>query len=284
MKSVEITDDIVTQVAYIDSRSPREGANGVAARVRNEGVGLVVALGQGPGARALAGIVRSLPETRFLFIDASLRELSLEGVPNAAAIRFAEEDVLFLGGYLAGLMPAMANSTERVDRVSVVAAAPDRDTRRLLAAFRRGLGETSPGATIRVDYSHELQDPTACERLANRQVDEGSDVVVASPAAAVSAPSKWRGLAVFGASGPKRTVSSNTPTCSCRRTRSGGCASHFAVQRLLAGVLPMGRDTVLGLEDDYSTGVGFSNLVPPKIASLVVRRCSQVRATRHRDF
>jgi basic membrane lipoprotein Med (substrate-binding protein (PBP1-ABC) superfamily) len=120
-----------------------------------------------------------LPETRFVFVDASLSELSLEGVPNAAAIRFGEEDVLLLGGYLSGLMPTKDGSRSRVDRVSIVAGEADLETRRLINGFKRGLHGTNPGAIVRVDYSHELEDPTACEQLANRQIDEGSDVVVA---------------------------------------------------------------------------------------------------------
>ena len=95
----------------------RTGVDSVVTRLRKGGVGLVVALGNGPDARALAKVVRGLPETRFVFVDASLSDLSLDGVPNAAAIRFAEEDVLHLGGYLERLScPTMDGSKRRVDR------------------------------------------------------------------------------------------------------------------------------------------------------------------------
>ena len=46
----------------------------------------------------------------------------------------------------------------------------------------------------------------------------------------------------------------------------------------------MGRDTVLGIEDDYAAGLGLGGLVPDAVASAVVHRCSQLRATRHRDI
>jgi DNA-binding SARP family transcriptional activator len=113
--SSEILYELETQTASVDPRAPESDVDAVAARIRSGGVGLVVVQGDGPGARALAGVVRSLPETRFVFIDASLRELSLEGVPNAAAIRFAMEDVLFLAGYLSGLVPTLDGSARRVD-------------------------------------------------------------------------------------------------------------------------------------------------------------------------
>jgi hypothetical protein len=69
--SGEILYDLETHVAYVDPREPQADVDRVAARIRNGGVGLVVALGHGPDARALAKIVRSLPETRFVFVDAS---------------------------------------------------------------------------------------------------------------------------------------------------------------------------------------------------------------------
>jgi basic membrane lipoprotein Med (substrate-binding protein (PBP1-ABC) superfamily) len=153
--------DLETQVAYVDSRALQEGVRSVGTRLRNEGVGLVVALGDGPDAQAIAKLVRGLPETRFLFVDASLRDLSLEGVQNAAAVGFAEDDALLLGGYASGLMPTMDGSARRIDRVSIVAAEPDDRTARLVAGFTRGLRETNPGATVSVDYSRERQDPTA---------------------------------------------------------------------------------------------------------------------------
>ena len=52
----------------------------------------------------------------------------------------------------------------------------------------------------------------------------------------------------------------------------------------MQGTLPMGQDTVLGLEDDYSARLYFTSLVPGEIESAVVHRCSQLRATRHRDI
>jgi len=43
----------------------------------------------------------------------------------------------------------------------------------------------------------------------------------------------------------------------------------------------MGKDLVLGLEDDYAVGLQMSYQVPEHIQSLVVSRCSEIRASRH---
>ena len=61
-------------------------------------------------------------------------------------------------------------------------------------------------------------------------------------------------------------------------------ATLHAIEELVEGTLPMGRDTVLGLEDDCSAGLWFSSRVSESIASAVVHRCSQIRAAKHRDL
>jgi basic membrane lipoprotein Med (substrate-binding protein (PBP1-ABC) superfamily) len=263
---------------------PQPDVAAVASRIRNGGVGLVVVLGDGPAARALADVVRSLPETRFVFVDASLNELSLEGVPNAAAIRFAEEDVLYLASYLSGLMPTMDRSKRRVDAVSVVAGEPTPGTARLIAGFRRGLRATRPQVKVRVDYSHELEDPTACERLSNRQINEGSDVVVAiAGRCSLGAIEVARIRGVWGVGAVEDGIPERNNVLLATH-KEWTIATLHAIEELVEGTLPMGRDTVLGLEDDYSAGLWFNNRVPEGIASALVHRCSQIRASRHRDL
>jgi DNA-binding SARP family transcriptional activator/basic membrane lipoprotein Med (substrate-binding protein (PBP1-ABC) superfamily) len=279
--SGEILYDLETQTASVDPRAPESDVDAVAARIRSGGVGLVVVQGDGPGARALAEVVRSLPETRFVFVDASLGELSLEGVPNAAAIRFGEEDVLYLAGYMSGLVPTLDG--RRVDAVSVVAGEPTRDTVRLIAGFKRGLRDTSPGVRVRVDYSRELEDHTACERLSNRQIDEGSDVVVAIAGrcglGAVEV-ARIRGVWAIGA----EEDGIRPPGVLLATHKEWTIATLWALEKLFEDTLAMGQDTVLGLEDDYSAGLWFSNRIPSHIASAVIRRCTQIRASRHRDL
>jgi DNA-binding SARP family transcriptional activator/basic membrane lipoprotein Med (substrate-binding protein (PBP1-ABC) superfamily) len=281
--SGEILYDLETQTASLDLRAPESDVEAVTARIRSGGVGLVVVQGDGPGARALAEVIRSLPETRFVFVDASLAELSLEGVPNAAAIRFGEEDVLYLAGYMSGLVPTLDGSKRRVDAVSVVAGEPTRDTARLIAGFKRGLRDTSAGVRVRVDYSRELEDHTACERLSNRQIDEGSDVVVAIAGrcglGAVEV-ARIRGVWAIGA----EEDGVRPPGVLLATHKEWTIATLWALEKLFEDALPMGQDTVLGLEDDYSAGLWFSNRIPNHIASAVIRRCTQIRASRHRDL
>lgn len=273
-----------TETAFVDPNAPESDVDAVAARIRNGGIGLVVALGDGPGARALARVVRHLPETRFVFIDASVKELSLEGVPNAAAIRFSDEDALYLGGYLSGLVPTMDESKRRVDAVSVVAGEPTRDTARLIAGFERGLRATRPGMKVRVDYSRELEDVTACEKLANRQIDDGSDVVVALAgrcSRGALAVARFRNVWGVGAQEDGINLGDGVLMAALK---DWSRATLFAIERLQNGTLAMGRDTVLGIEDDYIVGFEFSYRTPERAMSAVIGQCSEIRASRHKDL
>jgi len=284
VQSSEILYSLKPQTAYVDPEAPEEDIDALEARIRTGGVGLVVALGDGRDARAVARLVRRMPETRFVFIDASLDELSLRRVPNAAAIRFSDEDAFYLGGYLTGLVPTMDGSKRRVDTVSVVADGPTRDTARLIAGLKRGLRAARPGITLRVDYSHELEDVTACENLANRQIDAGSDVVVALSgrcSLGALAVARLRGVWGVGAAEDGIDLRDDVLMASQKEWTK---ATFFALERLIGDRLRMGRDTVLGFEDDYMVAMWWSHRAPERAASAVVDRCSVMRASRHRDL
>jgi DNA-binding SARP family transcriptional activator/basic membrane lipoprotein Med (substrate-binding protein (PBP1-ABC) superfamily) len=282
--SAEILYDLEkTQTASVDPDAPESDVDAVAALVRNRGVGIVIVQGDGRGARRLAEVVRSMPGTRFLFIDASLRELSLEGVPNAFAIRFAEEDVLHLAGYMSGLVSTLDGSKRRIDAVSVVAGEPTRDAARLIAGFKRGLHETNPGVRVRVDYSRELDDYTACERISNRQIDEGSDVVVAiAGKCGLGAVEVARVRGVWAIGAEEDGIRQRGALLTTHKEWT--IATLWALEGLFAHTLPMGEETVLGLEDDYAAGLWFSTRIDARVESMVVRRCSKMRATRQRDI
>jgi DNA-binding SARP family transcriptional activator/basic membrane lipoprotein Med (substrate-binding protein (PBP1-ABC) superfamily) len=272
------------QTAVVDPNAPEPDVDAVVTRIRKGGVGLVVTLGDGPAARALAGVVPGLPETRFVFIDASVSELSLEGVPNAAAIRFSDEDAFYLAGYGSGLVSTMDGSKRRVDAVSVVAGEPTPDTARLVAGFKRGLRAARPGVKVRVDYSHELEDVTACEALANRQIDAGSDVVIALAgkcSRGALAVARFRGVWGVGAAEDGINLTDDVLFASEKEWTK---ATLFAIERLQEGTLAMGRDTVLGFEDDYSIAIWFSARLPERAASAVIDQCSKMRASRHVDL
>jgi basic membrane lipoprotein Med (substrate-binding protein (PBP1-ABC) superfamily) len=202
----------------------------------------------------------------------------------AAAIRFSDEDAFYLGGYLTGLVPTMDGSKRRVDAVSVVVGEPTRDNVRLVAGLRRGLHAARPGITLRVDYSRELEDVTACENLANRQIDDGSDVVVALSgrcSLGALAVARLRGVWGVGAAEDGIDLTDDVLMASQKEWTK---ATLFALERLVGERLRMGRDTVLGFEDEYMVAMWWSNRATEDAASAVIDQCSKMRATRHRDI
>jgi hypothetical protein len=49
----------------------------------------------------------------------------------------------------------------------------------LIDGFRRGAKHALPGVRVEVEYSKDFVDQPTCERIANRQIDRGSEVVFA---------------------------------------------------------------------------------------------------------
>ena len=150
----------------------------VVERIEDGGFATVLVAVAAGTQRELAQVARTTPDTRFVFLDSSLEALSLGGAPNVTAVRFAQEQSAHLAGYLAGLVAPLGGPRRaRVDAVSVVASTRASDVKHEVAGFVEGVRGSRPGVRVRVDYSGEVSDPTRCERLANEQIDAGSDVV-----------------------------------------------------------------------------------------------------------
>jgi len=177
----------------------------------------------------------------------------------------------------------MDGSRKRVDTVSVVAGEPSSHTETLIREFRDGLRVARPGVKVRVDYSRELEDVTACETLANRQIDDGSDVVVALAghcSLGALAVARIRGVWGFGEQEDGVKLTDHLLWATFKEWTP---ATELAIESLRNGTLAMGRDTVLGLGEDYSVHFWFSNWIPKRVESRLIEECSEIRAKRHTD-
>lgn len=238
---------------------------------------LVLWVGDGPVARSFARHVRALPQTRFVFLDASLETLGLRGVPNATAVRFAEEESSELGGYMSALVETRSSSA-RADIVSAIVGGPPSRARRIADGFRRGIRKTDRRVRVVVAYVPEGADRIRCEQLANAQIDGGSDVVFIAAGrcgSGASAVARIRNVWAIDAEGAFERAEHLLVQTYKERLRG--------VDMALAGfqsqTLPAGRDIVLGLKDDYAVGIAATNdAVPAWISSAVVRLCSSIRA------
>jgi DNA-binding SARP family transcriptional activator/basic membrane lipoprotein Med (substrate-binding protein (PBP1-ABC) superfamily) len=255
------------------------GIEGVSRALEAGRYALVVVVHQGRLANELAPLASRLPETRFVFVDADLAGLGLAGAPNVSAVRFAEEQSSHLAGYLSALTARRRGADqERVARVSVVAGSPTPYLRKVVAEFRRGVHQVSRRVTVRVDYASEEGDPTSCERIANAQIDAGSDVVfaVAGPCGlGAVAVARTRGVWAIGAYGDGLVPDSHVLGITYKDLES---AIRRVLWRFVMDDLPAGDETVLGLIDDYAVGIDSVNpLVPAVVWSKVVERCSALR-------
>ena len=278
MRGVRALFELKTETFVVDSRRPAAARADVARQVAASGAGVVVVLGDGPVAQALVPKVRARPDLRFLFMDASLRELGLVDAPNAAAVRFSDEEATHLVGYMSGLSGRRDQVSAPVDTVSVVAGLPTPDTKRLVAAFVGGVRHANRDVAVRVDYAGEVEDPTACERIANRHVDAGADVVFAVAGRCglgALAVAKYRGVWGVGSEDDGVTES---PAMLAFTYKEWGQATRTAFTALIEDRLEMGRDVVLGLDDEYAVGIWLTTEQPASVQSAVIDRCSEIRA------
>lgn len=250
-------------------------------RVERGNFDLVLVAGERAVTTAFAELAHREEATHFVFLDESLASLSANGLPNAMGIRFAVEESSFIVGYLSGLVSWRAGaSMERADAVSVIVANRTPQARRALSGYRLGVRRANPQAAVRVVDSGDVLDKTTCERIANEQVDAGSDILYAlagHPCSdAVFAVARIRGVWAIlsdtdGGYPPSRHLLLATYKWWER-------AISDAVNGFELGSLPAGRDLVLGLADDYSVGFdAISTEIPERDWSKVVALCSRVR-------
>jgi DNA-binding SARP family transcriptional activator/basic membrane lipoprotein Med (substrate-binding protein (PBP1-ABC) superfamily) len=274
--------NLTSETIVADEMGPDEPAvDALETRLRDGRFGLVIWVVDDATARAMTPLVRSLPATRFVFVDTSVRALSLEGVSNASAIRFAEEETSELVGYLSGLVPPRGRpARDRPDVVAVVGGIRTPQVDRNIRGFKRGIAATLPRATVLVDYANETIDRTRCEQIANSQIDRGADVVFAAAGTCGSgalAVARTRG--VWGA-GDEESASQPADLSAdllVRTHKEPELAVNLVLRRFAQGTLPAGRDLVLRLNDNYAVGLTTSWKAPSAAVSKMIERCSTIR-------
>ncbi|OAI54146.1 hypothetical protein AYO48_01280 [Gaiella sp. SCGC AG-212-M14] len=251
-------------------------------RLRSGRVGLVIWVADDASARPPASLVRAAPATKFVFVDTSLHALSLEGVPNASAVRFAEEETSELVGYLSGLVPPRGHPLrERADVVGVVGGTRTPQVDLNILAFKRGISATLPHAKVLVDYANETVDRTRCEQIANSQIDRGADIVFASAGNCGSgalAVARTRG--VWGAGdeeSAEQPADFGDGNLLVRMHKEYEFAVNQTLLRFTQGSLPAGRDVLLRLNDNYAVGLSTSWKAPDEAVSKMIDRCSTIR-------
>jgi DNA-binding SARP family transcriptional activator/basic membrane lipoprotein Med (substrate-binding protein (PBP1-ABC) superfamily) len=275
-------DNLTSETIVAGEIDPDASAvDALATRLRNGRFGLVIWVVDNATGRTITPVVRSLPATKFVFVDTSLQALSLEGFANASAIRFAEEETSELVGYLSGLVPPHGRpSRERADVVAVVGGIRTPQVDRNIRSFKRGIAATLPGAKVLVDYANENVDRTPCERIANSQIDRGADVVFAAAGTCGSgalAVARTRGVWGAGDEESASQAADLSADLLVRMQKEPELAVDLVLKRFAERSLPAGRDLVLRLNDNYAVGLTTSWKAPSAAVSKMIERCSTIR-------
>ena len=270
-----------TELLTVDEVDPDEAE---VARLLREidrgGFGVVILAGDRAAAPLIAPLVSTRPDVRFVFLDTSLGDLSLEGVRNATAVQFQTDEPVRIAGFVSA--SARSRDTGRpVNRVSVVAGSRSTETRSIVSAFVAGAHLARSDLPVRVDYAEEVIDPTPCERLANDQIDDGSDVVLVVAGACglgAAAVARSRNVWVVGEDEYGMTEQAWVLTSIFK---DPGRGPQEALTAFADGQLPRGGDIVLRLNDDYAVGFTMSPAVPAIVQSTAIELCADIR--RHLD-
>jgi basic membrane lipoprotein Med (substrate-binding protein (PBP1-ABC) superfamily) len=273
---------LTTETLVADEVGPDASAvDALETRLRNGRFGLVIWVVDEATGRVMTPLVTSLPATKFVFVDTSLRALSLERVPNASAVRFAEEETSELVGYLSGLVPPRGRpARERADVVAVSAGSgPLRST----ATF--GASSVASQQRFRArKCSSTTRTKPSIARLASRlrtlRSAVGAEVVFAAAGSCGSgalAVARTRG--VWGA-GDEESASQPADLSAdllVRTRKEPELAVNLVLRRFAQDTLPAGRDLVLRLNDNYAVGLTTSWKAPSAAVSKMIERCSTIR-------
>jgi simple sugar transport system permease protein len=137
-------------------------------RAIEEGCNLVVTIGSRTGER-VNRIAARRPEVHFVIVDHEPPEES----ENTTGLLFAEDQVAFLAGALAGLVCERGN-------VGFVGGRDVAPVRKFHRGFENGLAETNPRAEMLDTYTRSFTDVEAGEEAGRELVAYGAEVVFAA--------------------------------------------------------------------------------------------------------
>lgn len=225
-------------------------------------------------------VVGENPDTHFVFLDYCCVEGAFGETRNATSITLRGEQAAHLAGYLSGLMEAR-RSLPRGGRHTIsvlVAESAYPQEHAWEQGFTDGVRRAMPSVNLLIDYSYDYDDQATCERIASRQINEGSKVVFAVAGACGLGALSAAGLRGVWAVGAEEDRSYLGPHILASATKRYDRLTELSVSWYLARRLPAGGDIQLGLRDDAVALVGINPKVPLAIRSKVAREAARLRA------
>ena len=161
----------------------------------------------------------------------------------------------------------MADQDTKHAIVSFIGVNPDVSANQQ-AGFLSGAHDA--GASVLVDYSFDVTHPAVCERIANRQIDQGSKAVYAAAAScslgALSA-AQVRGVWGVGTDVDRSYLGQYILASTVKRL---GQAVEYSIRGFLDGTLVPGPSDI-GIERDATNIVGINSRVPAQVRRVLER-------------
>ena len=216
----------------------------------------VVLIGPNPDVQQIAAITRSHPRTRYVLLGASVHDAAFGR--NVVGMPFDDTEVGYLGGYLSALMAGHGHP-------SAVAGAPTAEVRRIVSGFKAGVHAAAPGMRPVVTYSEWFVHPSICQRIANRQIDDGATVVFDIAGGCGFGAIDAAGVRGVKAVGIDTDLSSLGPQVIGSVVKRFDSAVDLAIQLDASHELHAGRDYTLNLGNQGVDLVSLSPLVPNSV-------------------
>ena len=225
-----------------------------------------------PNLWRLSEVTRRFPHTRF-FVPDTVRDphADFNGQANATGVSFDDFENGYLGGYLAALM------THGRQTVSAVAGIPTHSVQDLVRGFKAGARSARPGIHPLVGYSENFTDEGLCEAIANRQIDNHSEVVFnVAGNCGIGALQAAGGRGVYGI-GVDSDESGVGPQVIASVVKRKDLVTEFAIKLFTRGLLPGGKDIVINLSSGFIGLEGITQSVPPSVAARVEAVSARLR-------
>jgi basic membrane protein A len=147
----------------------------------------------------------------------------------------------------------------------------------LVHGFEVGAKAARRLVDVQVGYSNNFADQPACERIANRQIDAGSDVVFAAAGTCGLGALSAAGIRGAWGVGVDRDQSYLGPHIVASVVKRFDRVVELVVRRFLEGTLPTGKTEELGLTEDAVGLVGINAAVPADVRKKLAQQVAVVR-------
>jgi basic membrane protein A and related proteins len=181
MGAREAAEEAGFEFAYVTPQSATDYANTLESMIANEQPDLVITVGFRMG-DATANAARSHPDIRFAIVDnaytpgfgcpETVEDCYTEegGLSNVTSLMFAEDEVAYLAGVLAGCMTEAGT-------VATVAGVEIPPVVRFVTGFETGARSVRPDVTTLHQYIPDFNDPDTGKAVAQGFISEGADVI-----------------------------------------------------------------------------------------------------------